>query len=832
MWAQNGYVDAYRIQVNYQYRIVTDSNVQQLLLSTSAQIEDYLGNHDYLVRIPQNEIKAVEKIVIREFTWKDKMSHYDWIRLSSTEFSYIHVFPFKDTGLPMPFFREQISSRRELDSILQLPFVKFVELPYETAVVEVYGALSNQRIHLLHHLPIPFKGNGIHILLDDDGPVGNHIDYKNRIHQQEVTATTPINDHADHLAGILVGAGNLNPFYKGIAEKASIYLYTYTSNISDTTGLFAIPRTYYQYETYITNTSQGNGCNAGYNAFAQILDQQVIDFPRLLHVFSAGNNGNVSCGYYAGNGFGTITGGSKLSKNTISVGNTIKNDVLNYNSSQGPATDGRIKPEVVATGVNVFSTSNYPNENEYDGMSGTSQASAVVAGTAALLYEAYKSLYDTIPYSDLIKNVLLNGAQDLGNKGPDFKFGFGKVNAWRSYELIKKQQFFIDTILLAATKHHFIEVPANVKQVKIMLYWHDVPSSLVASSNLVNDLHLSVVSPDATVYLPWVLNHFPDMDSLNAAAVRKLDTINNVEQVTIDSPTLGTYMIEVKSAFQTTTIQRYILSYDFVYDSLKVVFPNGGEKLQPTQNIRIYWDHFAENTTDYEIAYSSDKLNWQIISANISASQRWYDWEIPSNLAGNYWLKIKQGSLEAISDSSFSIYSAPLNLQVDTVCENRVVISWDVVPFADSYVVYQLGNMYMDSVGISTVPKFIFTSENIMDTAWYAVQAKFQNFTSERSTAEVRFPGQKNCETSVADWTKERLYVFPNPVQADDVTIFSENIIEEIILYDLHGRILWKEASNANNIQINVSGWANNVYLLKIRTSNQLTFTQKLIIHR
>src|SRR5690606_34275545 len=165
---------------------------------------------------------------------------------------------------------------------------------------------ANQRIHLLHHLPIPFKGNGIHILLDDDGPVGNHIDYKNRIHQEEVTTTSPINDHADHLAGILVGAGNLNPLYRGIAEKATIYLFTYTSDISDTTGLFAIPRTYNQYQTFITNTSQGNGCNAGYNAFAQILDQQVGDYPRLLHVFSAGNNGNVSCGYYAGNEFGTI----------------------------------------------------------------------------------------------------------------------------------------------------------------------------------------------------------------------------------------------------------------------------------------------------------------------------------------------------------------------------------------------------------------------------------------------------------------------------------------------------------------------------------------------
>lgn len=801
-------------------------------LPSPIEIEEYLGHHEYLVRIPQNEIKHFEKSIVRSYTWKDKMSAYDWGRLDFIKFSHVFIFPFKNTGFSAPFYRESISTPKELDSILHLPFVKFVELPYEKAVPEVNGAISNQRIHLLHHLPIPFRGNGIHILLDDDGPVGNHIDYKNRIYQEEVTTTSPINDHADHLAGILVGAGNLNPLYRGIAEKASIYLYTYTSNISDTTGLFAIPRTYNQYQTFITNTSQGNGCNAGYNAFAQILDQQVVDYPRLLHVFSAGNNGNVSCGYYAGNGFGTITGGSKLSKNTIAVGNTIKNDVLNYNSSQGPATDGRIKPEVVAIGVNVFSTSNYPNENEYDGMSGTSQASAVVAGTAALLYEAYESLYDTMPYSDLIKNVLLNGAQDLGNKGPDFKFGFGKVNAWRSYQMIKNQQFFIDSLSLATTKQHLVEVPINVKQVKIMLYWHDIPSSLIASTQLVNDLHLSVVSPDATTYLPWVLNSFPDADSLDAVAIRKVDTLNNVEQVTIDLPAPGTYIVEVFSAFQISASQRYTITYDFVYDSLTVSFPNGGEKFQPGQTIRIYWEHFTENTADYEIAYSEDQLIWHTIAANVSALQRWYDWAIPTGLNGQYWLKITQGSIVAISDTTFSVFAVPNNLKIDTVCEHKVVLKWDFVPAADEYVIYRLGNMYMDSVGVSHEPRYVFTSENMMDTAWYAVQAKFQHHSSERSVAVVRFPGQKNCEISVVDWQQTSLLVYPNPTTGDYVTITSEHTIEEMTLYDLQGRILWKEGPNANNIQINVSAWSNNVYLLKIRTSNQFTFTQKLIIHR
>src|SRR5690606_19263562 len=98
------------------------------------------------------------------------------------------------------------------------------------------------------------------------------------------------------------------------------------------------------------------GCNAGYTTFTQTADRQVRQMPNLMHVFSAGNSGNSNCGYGAGPGWGNITGGIKAGKNVIAVGNVTALDVLSSSSSRGPASDGRIKPDICANGSSVYST--------------------------------------------------------------------------------------------------------------------------------------------------------------------------------------------------------------------------------------------------------------------------------------------------------------------------------------------------------------------------------------------------------------------------------------------------------------------------------------------
>ena len=114
----------------------------------------------------------------------------------------------------------------------------------------------------------------------------------------------------------------------------------------------------------------------------------------------------------------------------IAVGNLDYKSDLASSSSRGPAADGRIKPDICAQGTNVYST--YPNYT-YQTISGTSMACPGISGVLAQLYQAYKQTNNgNNPPSALMKCILLNTADDIGNPGPDFKHGWGVANSYRS----------------------------------------------------------------------------------------------------------------------------------------------------------------------------------------------------------------------------------------------------------------------------------------------------------------------------------------------------------------------------------------------------------------
>ena len=58
-----------------------------------------------------------------------------------------------------------------------------------------------------------YDGTGINIMMQDDGIIGPHIDYHGRIDQSNCggCSTSSSSDHGDHVAGTIMGSGNLDP---------------------------------------------------------------------------------------------------------------------------------------------------------------------------------------------------------------------------------------------------------------------------------------------------------------------------------------------------------------------------------------------------------------------------------------------------------------------------------------------------------------------------------------------------------------------------------------------------------------------------------------------
>ena len=392
--------------------------------------------------------------------------------------------------------------------------------------------------------------------------------------------------HATHVAGTII-AGGVNAEAHGMAKLAQLKTYDWNSvegemSAAAANGLELGSHSWGMVRGWDNNsgTWQWNG-NTGvapledyqfgfYNSQARSWDIIANNAPNFLIVKSAGNDrgdgpsnagtGDVPEKDGGDDGYDCVAGAG-IAKNILTVG--AVNEVLNYTgpssvvmssfSGWGPADDGRIKPDVVGKGVDVYSSTSNSNTS-YSSYNGTSMSTPNVTGTLALLQQLYQETHDGTPMrASTLKGLVIHTTDEAGpTPGPDYKFGWGLVNAERAANMILEddvQQNVIDEITLLDGETYTREVTVSGgNPFWVTISWTDpygivLPASLnPRTPNLVNDLDLRLEDGDGNMFFPYKL------DPENPSAAATTDTkngVDNVEKIYFDNAPAGTYTIIV-----------------------------------------------------------------------------------------------------------------------------------------------------------------------------------------------------------------------------------------------------------------------------------------------
>ncbi len=637
---------------------------------------------------------------------------------------------------------------KELKRLAGQPFVQYVQAVPQPDRQLNNKSTTNGRANVLKSA-LPgnrnLSGAGVVVGIGDESNPLRHIDFNTRIINR---APIEAGSHGLHVMGTMAGAGLMDERYAGYAPKATVVAQSYSSILAYS------PQYVQDFGMVITNNSYGSDVitcetNGAYDLYSYILDQQAFEMPYLQHVFAAGNSGSTTCAPFAV-GFGTVLGGYQTAKNVITVGATGETSGIMANSSRGPVKDGRLKPEITAQGSGIVSTIPV---NLYGSGSGTSMATPAVSGGLAMLYERYRQLNgNQNPKNGLMKALLVNGAVDKGNEGPDYRYGYGWLNLLRSVKMLESQAYTTAQVAHQATNNFSISVPANTAQLKVMLYWNDPAGSTLVSQNLVHNLDLQVTNPASNVVLPRVLD--PSVANVNNVATTGVDNRNNMEQVVINNPAAGDYTISVKG----TTVgqaptQEYFVVYDILPNSLTITNPMGGERLKDGDPIYISWDAFGNSASTFTVQYSGNNGGtWTNIST-VAAGTSQLAWAIPVGIRSDkVRVRVIQNSTGAQSISeTFTVIGVPGVTLSALQCEGYISLDWTAVTGATDYEVMMLKGKEM--VPVATTAGTTYALGGLLkDSTYYvSVRARINGQAGRRALAISRKPDTGTCAGSISN---------------------------------------------------------------------------------
>ncbi len=429
-------------------------------------------------------------------------------------------------------------------------------------------------------LSLNLTGKNITIGIWDSGSTNvEHQEFGDRV---EIKDNIPFDDHGTHVAGTIAASG-VNPQAKGMAYEAKIFAYEFSNDNSEMASEAAegliISNHSYGLRSGWDVTSGGTGWQwfgdpsvsnvedyrfGYYDASnTKVWDDIAFNAPYYLIVKSAGNDrSDVGDGTRPPDGPYDCIGPKSVAKNILTIGAVEHLDgdytgpddvVMSAFSSWGPTDDGRIKPDISAIGVDVFSAL-ATGVDVYGMLSGTSMSAPNTTGSTALLQEYYAQLYSgTYMRSATLKGLVIHTANEAGkNPGPDYEFGWGLLAVDKAANVITRndgKDYIVNELNLIENDSIVVNVTSDgANPLVATICWTDVPGNPAPISlnptdlMLINDLDIRIFDENNVEFMPWILDPTtPDKGASFGDNFR-----DNVEKIEISNPTPGNYKIVIK----------------------------------------------------------------------------------------------------------------------------------------------------------------------------------------------------------------------------------------------------------------------------------------------
>ncbi len=424
------------------------------------------------------------------------------------------------------------------------------------------ASTQTARAHTLYAdglLNLGLDGSGMEVGVWDAGAaLPTHQEFDSRASNAD--NSDEISLHATLVTGNLISSG-IQASAKGVAYGAQALTHDWTRDKIEVAESAANGLLLSNHSYGILSDRVPDWYFGAYIKVAQDWDRIMYNAPYYLMVTAAGNNqksfdnatpnfGKTADGFDLLLGFTTTKNGLTIAGAHTEIGSKgeLKSATVAGYSSFGPMDDGRIKPDLAGDGSNILSTSSETNTS-YQVSSGTSMAAPGVTGSLLLLQQYHEELFGSYMKAATLKGLALHTADDVDAQGPDYKMGWGVMNAKAAAEVLQNNEFttIIDEESLTEGETYSFTVVANGNEPLVAsLSWTDPEGEYINRGEmnstipaLMNDLDIRITKAGG-VYYPWRLNPARATD----AATRGDNAVDPYERVEIENAN-GEYTITI-----------------------------------------------------------------------------------------------------------------------------------------------------------------------------------------------------------------------------------------------------------------------------------------------